>query len=57
MQDMKLNVSGFGAVFARGTMHTIANSLGQITMRQSHERQLLLAISQAENEDRENGYR
>lgn len=50
MQDMKLNVSEFGALFARGTMHAMAMSLGHIVMKQSNVRQLLLAISHAETE-------
>ena len=50
MQDMKLNVSEFGRLFTRGTMHGNAKSLGNIVMKQSSVRQLLLAISQTENE-------
>lgn len=46
MQEIKLYVSVFGALFAMGTKHARANNLGNITITHSHERQLLLAISQ-----------
>lgn len=48
MQEIKLYVSVFGALFAMGTKHARANNLGNITITHSHERQLLLAISQTE---------